>query len=55
MAVSDEDKKAIGYALNNSHGLEPQRYRTELFESYPLAINGEQRSEQLPWNFKFNV
>jgi transposase len=38
-----------------ANGLEPKRYLTELFERYPLALNDEQRSELLPWNFKFSV
>jgi transposase len=38
-----------------ANGLEPKRYLTELFERYPLAINDEQRSELLPWNFKFSA
>lgn len=38
-----------------ANGLEPKRYLMELFERYPLALNDEQRSELLPWNFKFSV
>jgi transposase len=38
-----------------ANGLEPKRYLTELFERHPLALNDEQRSELLPWNFKFSA
>jgi transposase len=37
-----------------ANGLEPKRYLMELFERYPLALNDQQRSELLPWNFKFS-
>jgi hypothetical protein len=46
-------RTAIGYALNNWHKF--TAFLTELFERYPLAINDEQRSELLPWNFKFSA
>jgi len=38
-----------------ANGLEPKRYLTELFERYPLAVNDQQRSALLPWNFQFSA
>lgn len=52
------DASAFIYSLietAKANGLEPKRYLQELFERYPLAINDEQRSELLPWNFTFSV
>lgn len=51
------DASAFIYSLietAKANGLEPKRYLTELFERYPLAVNDEQRSALLPWNFKFS-